>query len=245
MRMASATSTGRVRDINEDCYWFNSFCAVVCDGMGGHSAGEVASQLAVETVKSHDFALDDPRQEMDRLIITAHEKIKETAAQHPPYRGMGTTMTMGLFLPYPAVQKLFYGHVGDSRAYLVRDGLLQRITRDHSVVEELIRAGSLGAAEAHLHPQRNVLTQALGVGSIAVEIGELPLHKGDIVLFCTDGLTNVVADNDIQAILSQCEIQTAAQRLVELADAAGGPDNSTVILVEVSTADDVPPETSR
>ena len=232
MQIVSATSKGRIRDHNEDYHWYNSYCAVVCDGMGGHLAGEVASALAGEEVKQFQFQFHDPHSEIHAIIQQAHERIKQAAEETPAYEGMGTTLTMALFVPYPEAKSAYIGHVGDSRAYVLRAGQLTQVTRDHSVSEQLLRAGTISPEDAVHHPHRHMLTQALGVGTITADVIHHPLQPGDILLLCTDGLTNVVPESTIGTIMLSQSLQDAANALISAADAGGGPDNSTVILIQ-------------
>ncbi len=233
MEIESATSRGSVRETNEDSHWHNAYCAVICDGMGGHQAGEVASQLAVETVQAHTFAFSDLPSELEALIQDAHTRIKTTAARNAQYNGMGTTMTMAVFPPPLPSRAVYVGHVGDSRAYLMRDQRLVRLTHDHSVTGELVRNGSLQPEEAQYHPQKHMLTQALGSGSVDVDVQRHPIRPGDILLLCTDGLTAVLSDAEVLSVLENTPPSAAAETLVQEADRRGGPDNTTVIVVHV------------
>ena len=229
MLIVGATSKGHVRPNNEDAYWFNDQCAVVCDGMGGHQGGETASQMAVEIISEHSFSFIAPGEEISTVIQRAHRAIASAASEQLHLAGMGTTVTFAAVLG----KRLFIGHVGDSRAYLFRRGTLKQLTTDHSVVQELVRKGALAPNEVDVHPQRNVLTQALGNGTVSVDIVECDLDSHDTILLCSDGLTHVLPDEEIAKILLRVPPNKAADVLVAAADEAGGPDNTTVILVHI------------
>ena len=233
MRVGAATDVGQVRSQNEDRYWYSDRVFVVCDGMGGHQAGEVASGLAVETIRGFAFPLEDPAAEVAAAIETAHTRICEAAAAKPEYSGMGTTLTMGLAHGGESGFAVTIGHVGDSRAYLYRDSQLRRLTIDHSVAAELARKGTLSGPEAETHPSRHMLTQALGVGAVSVLVETHVVESDDVLLFCSDGLTDVVTDAQIGTVLEELRSQEAADELLALANAGGGPDNITVLVVAV------------
>ena len=230
-KVFQATHVGKVRYNNEDSLIvIEPETFVVADGMGGASAGEVASQMLVEVVKIVLENVPAPWDEklLARAILVANEKILETAHQHDEYHGMGTTATI-LSLDG---DKAHFAHVGDSRLYLLRDNQLQQMTEDHSYVETLVRRGELTAQEARVHPMKNVLTQAVGaVKELQVDAGNFPVHSGDKFLLCTDGLTNMVDDETITKIL-QTE-SNPADALIEAALNAGGKDNVSVIVAGV------------
>ncbi|NLO65774.1 MAG: Stp1/IreP family PP2C-type Ser/Thr phosphatase [Firmicutes bacterium] len=232
MDVRIATDVGRVRTNNEDAYGVGANYLVVCDGMGGHAAGEVAASLAVQIVSEANLQGENPEQEICAAIEHAQERILAAARANPSYNGMGTTITLALLKPTSdGSVDLTIGHVGDSRAYIYSDGVLEQLTSDHSVVGELVRAGKLTASEARNHDRRHVLTQALGSSQIEVELISRQLPKGSIVLLCTDGLTDVVDDSKLAEILARAEeLENPAQVLVNLANEAGGPDNVTVLL---------------
>lgn len=234
MRVGAATSIGKVRELNEDAFWVGENCLIVCDGMGGHQAGEIASQMAIDVIRNYHFVMKEPKEEIRLAIEKAHKEIGCAADCHEHLRGMGTTLTMCLFQPHENGVQMFVGHVGDSRAYVCKNGQLMQITSDHSVVGELIRQGSLAPNEAAVHPSRHVLSQALGVGSIEVELVEYHLPTGSQVLLCTDGLTDVVDDDQLKHALQLRSPQEIAQELVRRANNLGGPDNITVIVAEPS-----------
>ncbi len=232
MEVGICTSSGLVRDHNEDAFWADKNIFVVCDGMGGHQAGEVASSLAIEVFKSYDFTSSAPVEAIKDSIFHAHARIK-AEAEDPNYRGMGTTATLASLIESSNGYQLDIGHVGDSRAYLMRDGSLVQVTKDHSLVGELLRNQSLSKAEAINHPHRHVVTQALGIDEIEIDIFSSELASGDQVLLCTDGLSDVVEDQMIATVLLEYQPEDSAQRLVDLANAKGGPDNITVIVIKI------------
>jgi protein phosphatase len=224
------TDVGRVRAANEDAFVIDddSGLFAVADGMGGHQAGEVASATAIAALRS---GLDDGRK-LDEAIVDANAAVVQRAAGDPALRGMGTTLTAAVF-DDDAV--LVIGHVGDSRAYLLRDGDLEQLTVDHSVVAELIAAGQLTESEAEIDPRRAMITRALGIDvDVEVDVITVDLTVGDRLLFCSDGLTTMLRDDAIADVLrGETDRTRAAQELVEAANEAGGADNITVLLVDV------------
>jgi serine/threonine protein phosphatase PrpC len=244
-KVASKTDTGRVRMINEDfsCAFepadgevlaTKGSLYIVADGMGGHRSGEVASKLAVDTILSEYYASPgtDPQDALAAAFLKANRLIFEKSNSDPDLFGMGTTCTAMVLLKDIA----YFAHVGDSRAYLYRQGNLRRITRDHSLVEDMIRAGMITPEEARVHPQRNVITRSLGVqDSIVPDHPESPLSilEGDVFLMCSDGLTSLVDDNTIQLVLADNGPADACDQLVALANQRGGTDNITVQIIEI------------
>ncbi len=227
---------GKVRETNEDSFVCKPPLFVVADGMGGHVAGEVASRVAAETVCAQFAAAGttSPEKLLRQAITAANEIIYRMAQEDSSRAGMGTTLTAA-FVDGAVV---YWGHVGDSRLYLLRGGKLTQVSEDHSLVGELVKNGSITAEEALTHPHRNILTRAVGTGDkVIVDTGSLALEAGDRLLLCTDGLTNMVADADMAALLSQ-EGDGAAllARLVDKANAAGGLDNITAVLVDFGAA---------
>ncbi len=232
LRTGSSTDTGKTRKRNEDAYLVELSEKIkklaVADGMGGHQGGHVASRLALEIIDGFKIEEETFKADMEKAIYQANEKVMARAKADSDLEGMGTTVT---FLGINGNRGLV-AHVGDSRLYLFRDGNLQRITRDHSLVEEMVRQGKLTSEEAEKHPQRNVLLQALGVEkNIEIEFYDLSLCTGDLFLLCTDGLTGLVSEEEIQNELKGNEdLQELADRLVKLANDRGGHDNITVVL---------------
>ncbi len=232
MKIGVATSVGLVRDHNEDAYWVSDPIFVVCDGMGGHNAGEVASSIAVNVIENFCFSQQVSLSQIQQAISEAHEKIAQKAKDNSLV-GMGTTITLGIVEQKAMESWLHLGHVGDSRAYVLRQGHLVQLTHDHSVVAELVRNGNITEGEAVNHPHRHVLTQALGVGEITSETQSYQLEPGDYILLCTDGLSNVVADFEMAKVMQSNIPQLAAETLIDLANKQGGPDNITVIIIGI------------
>lgn len=232
LQVGVATSNGLVRDHNEDAYLVSDRIFAVCDGMGGHKAGEVASELAVRVFKEYSFTNKEPLTAVTEAILLAH-RVVQHEAQAPEFNGMGTTATLALIDQREQKYYLYIGHVGDSRAYVLHHNHLVQVTSDHSLVGELVRNGNLTKDEAQSHPHRHIVTQALGIAEISIETFTTQLQSQDQVLLCTDGLTDVVKDDCIQAVLLQHPPQEAAQKLVDLANQYGGPDNITVIVVKI------------
>lgn len=235
MEVRTATDVGQVRENNEDAYWVGSHCLVVCDGMGGHLAGEVAAGLAVEAIRTFPFQGHNPKQEILAAIELAQSRVLQAARENEAYQGMGSTITLAWLAPEAdGAWELTVGHVGDSRCYIYENGVLNQVTSDHSVVGELLRSGTITALEARNHPKRHILTQVLGSPEIEPELITRQLQPGALVLLCTDGLTDVV-DEVLLAKTVQQHLHSAnlAQELVDLANNLGGPDNITVIAAKV------------
>jgi len=237
---AGVTDVGRVRDGNEDDFIDQVDrlgLVAVADGMGGHRAGEVASATALEALRA---AVANGRSLRD-AIEGANDAVLQKSESHRELHGMGTTLTAGML---GSDGQLVVGHVGDSRAYLVRDGELTQITNDHSLVEEMVRGGELTPEQAEVHPRRSIITRALGIDP-QVEVDEYPidLRLGDRILLCSDGLTTMVRPDDIAGILNrQHDPKRAAQLLVDAANEAGGEDNVTAVIIDAVevTHDDAP-----
>jgi protein phosphatase len=231
----AATDVGRVREGNEDAYLVDDAMGLVAvaDGMGGHRAGEVASATALEALRSaitHGRPLRESMEDANEAVFTKSLTDEEL-------RGMGTTLTAATLVTGGTV---LVGHVGDSRAYLLHDGELRQVTVDHSLVEELVREGRLTADEAAVHPQRSIITRALGVdASVEVDVYPVELAPGDRLLLCSDGLTGMVQAETIAATLRREEDPArAAAALIDAANVAGGEDNITAVVVAVT--DDPP-----
>lgn len=229
MRVGMASHVGQIRDKNEDSMGWRDRLFVVADGMGGHNAGEIASALAVEYVlrvkTEPDFC-----KAMKRVVDEANLALLNQASKNPDCSGMGTTVAV-LFV---RDETAYFGHIGDSRIYLWRRGELKRLTRDHSLVEELVANGGITPEQARSHPQRNILTRALGTPNLPeLEISDLRLEPGDRFLLCTDGLSGPLSDEEIVAVIGENGApQELADRLVDYANSKGGPDNITLIIVE-------------
>ncbi len=234
---ATGTHRGRVRAGNEDAVFPETSGAgegplivAVADGMGGHIAGEVASRLAIDAAARADAETDvSPA----ARVQAGNEAILAAITDDPALTGMGTTLTLGRFTPDGT---LTIAHVGDSRAYLLRHGTLSQLTEDHTVVAELVSLGHLSEAAAARHPQRHLLTRSLGLGPVRVDELAVDLHEGDRVLFCSDGLTTMLDDEQIARHLrEEPETEAVVWALIEAANAAGGLDNTTVAVVDVRT----------
>jgi PPM family protein phosphatase len=226
-RVGARTDVGRVREGNEDSLLAQQPLFAVADGMGGHQGGEVASKLALETLKK----AADGQVALVQVVHQANRAVFDKAAQDPGLAGMGTTLTV--FLVDGNTLRL--AHVGDSRAYLLRDGQLQQITRDHTVVQRMVDEGRITAPEAQIHPQRSILTRALGVDEdVQVDQASIEPQPGDRLLLCSDGLTGMIEEDVILRILTQePDPQAASDALVEAANQAGGQDNVTAMVLDV------------
>jgi protein phosphatase len=234
---ATASHQGRVRGRNEDAVYpevsgasDSAILVGVADGMGGAIAGNVASSTALEAATDKDAQSDVTVVER---IVAGNDELLGEIARNPELRGMGTTLTLGLFGPNGTLE---LGHVGDSRAYLIRSGELELLTTDHTVVAELVAMGHLDPADAERHPQRHLLTRALGLGPVLVDYETVDLADGDRILFCSDGLTSMVSDDRIVEIATGEEVEPAVWALVEAANAAGGVDNISVAIVDAHDA---------
>ncbi|HEX5097527.1 MAG TPA: Stp1/IreP family PP2C-type Ser/Thr phosphatase, partial [Acidimicrobiia bacterium] len=229
---------GRVRDNNEDAYVVDDRLTLfaVADGMGGHLGGEVASWTAIEALR----ASVANRRAINVAITEANDAVRERASGDPNLNGMGTTLTA---VVVAGGRLLLIGHVGDSRAYLLHEGSLRRITDDHSLVEELVREGRLTPEQAESHPQRAVVTRALGVDEeVDVDVFTVEVAEGDRVVLCSDGLTTMVRERDVERIMAAGnDPQRTAEALVDAANEAGGTDNITVIVLDVVSVDDDTP----
>ena len=232
---AARTDAGRQRRANEDSYFARAPAFAVADGMGGAQAGEVASQIAAE---SFDERTDDgnPEQQLARVAHAANRRIFEQSESDSSLRGMGTTLTGALV----AGDEVTIVHVGDSRAYLLRDGELRQLTRDHSLVEELRRQGRLTSEEAEEHPQRSVVTRALGVEpDVQLDVHTHQARSGDLFLLCSDGLTSMVRRDRMREIVSGSDsLDAAADSLVREANEMGGRDNITVVMFRLGGGED-------
>jgi serine/threonine protein phosphatase PrpC len=226
---AGFTDPGRKRRRNEDSYVIDPPLFAVADGMGGAQAGEVASRLAAAAFREFHGADDlDPEERLIAIIQEANRRIFERASDDAQVSGMGTTITAALV----ASHGLVIGHVGDSRAYRLRDNRFEQLTDDHSLVADLVRSGRLTPEEADVHPQRSVITRALGTDpEVDVDTFTVGAESGDLFLLCSDGLTTMVGDEDISKLLTAArDLEQAGKGLVKAANRAGGEDNVTVVL---------------
>ena len=233
LRWGGATDVGQVRDVNQDSMLLGPDFFVVADGMGGHQGGEVASALAIDTVSTRAPGPD--LAELVTSVQEANDIVFERSRQDPSLSGMGTTFVGIAVVAAGDEELLAIVNVGDSRAYRYSNGHLEQITEDHSLVGELVREGSLTAEEARAHPQKNIVTRAVGIDS-GVEVDQFQIlpHTGDRYLLCSDGLTDEVDERDIASVLGDIDDpDEAARELIRRANGNGGRDNITVVIVDV------------
>jgi serine/threonine protein phosphatase PrpC len=231
---AYKTDTGRQRHANEDSYFARAPLFAVADGMGGAQAGEVASRIAAGAFE-HGSAGEGPAEgRLEEIAQEANREIHKLAQEDSSRAGMGTTLTAAMLHD----DEVAFGHVGDSRAYVLRDGELRRLTKDHSLVEELRRQGRLTEEQAEEHPQRSIITRALGPEpKVNVDTMSFPARDGDVFLLCSDGLTTMVSDEEIREILVGARgLRSAVNRLVDAANRGGGRDNITAVAFRVAEA---------
>lgn len=233
-KMAGLTDRGRVREVNEDAIAWDAEAgwAVLADGMGGHQAGEVASTLAVEIIADGIKGADGAHRAtvLERAVKQANITIFQQSDDQPRYFAMGTTV-VAVDLD---ADRLLCAHVGDSRLYRLRDGELQQLTRDHSLVQELVDEGMINPEQARTSAQRNVITRALGLEpTVEVEMHEEQTRTGDSYLLCSDGLSNMLRHEEIAALLAVDALPEAVAGLVEAANENGGEDNISVIVIRV------------
>ncbi len=254
LEVAGRSDVGRVRSSNEDNYGYDQRLGVyvVCDGMGGHAAGEIASQIAVESVLAYfrdkepmaaDASLIDApigARLLADAVNKANESILRYADEHEATAGMGTTLVAARFHD----GKFTIAHVGDSRIYLMRDGELVQLTEDHSFVMEQVRRGVLTVEEAKHSSAQHIITRALGTGDDSPpDLAEFPAQEGDVLLLTTDGIMRHVDDNEIKTILSQIpSLQIACDMLVDAAIEGGGEDNATCLLLRVNNSNGTAPQ---
>lgn len=238
LKTFSKTDIGRKRRINQDNVYScevplgnlpNLF--IVCDGMGGHKAGDFASAYAVKAIEREIMLCEEtePVRIIREAIECANAEIFEKAASDEQLRGMGTTAVVATIVD----GTLIVANVGDSRLYIINDAI-EQITKDHSLVEEMVRIGELDRSEAREHPDKNIITRALGVtDSVEVDFFEVELKKGDIILMCSDGLTNMVEDEDIRMVVkAQRDVVQIVEELIKIANHNGGSDNIGVVVIE-------------
>lgn len=242
---AGLTDTGRRRRRNEDSFVLDPPLFAVADGMGGAQAGEVASRLAAAAFKEfHEADGLEPEQRVEALVQEANRRVYERSHEDANATGMGTTVTAALL----EGDRVAIGHVGDSRAYRIRGDALEQLTQDHSLVADLMRSGRLTPEEADAHPQRSVITRALGTDpTVDVDTFAVALEAGDVFLLCSDGLTTMVPDEEILRLVHEGgSLERAAKALVKAANKRGGEDNVTVVLFRVDAGGDPPlDETAR
>jgi serine/threonine protein phosphatase PrpC len=232
--VAVITDTGRRRRRNEDAYVCEPPLFAIADGMGGAQAGEVASRLAAAALKESG-AETGGEQRIHDLIQEANRRVYDRSSTDPSTSGMGTTITVALVED----GQVAFGHVGDSRAYLIRAGQIEQITEDHSLINELMKTGKLSPEEAETHPQRSVITRALGTDpDVDADTFTIDAETGDIFLLCSDGLTDMVPEHQILELVdrNRSDIDAALKALVRAANRSGGEDNITVVAFEIAAA---------
>lgn len=242
MFICACSDVGKVRDINQDAYFYLEDerlpIFIIADGMGGHKAGEVASNTAISTIisyyeKNKESIINKEKfipEFINESIALANEKLIEESENDEELKGMGTTITMCIVLE----QEIYIGHVGDSRAYLLRDNELIQITQDHSLVGELLRTGSITKEEAINHPKKNIILRALGTNAdLKVDIFTRDLKKDDKIILCTDGLTNMVSEERIKdTVINKEDQSSVCTELVNISNELGGIDNTTIMLIK-------------
>src|SRR3954447_7584714 len=231
-----ASDVGRQRESNEDALFVAPPMFAVADGMGGARAGEVASELATKAFEEHGESADPPERQLTALAQQANRSIYDLASSDDSLRGMGTTLTGAMV----SDREVAIGHVGDSRAYRLRDGALEQLTRDHSLVAELERSAQISPEAAEHHPQKSIITRALGPEQdVEVDTYTVPARAGDVFLLSSDGLTGMVSDDELASILGKApSLQDAADTLVRAANQNGGKDNITVVLFRLGEDDE-------
>jgi PPM family protein phosphatase len=233
-RAAAVTDPGRTRRHNEDAYVIEPPLFAIADGMGGAQAGEVASRLATAALKEAG-ADGGGEQRISDLIQAANRRVYDRSSSDPNTSGMGTTITVALVED----DLVSFGHVGDSRAYLIRDAQMEQLTEDHSLVNELLKTGKLSREEAETHPQRSVITRALGTDpDVDVDVFSVEARPGDLFLLCSDGLSTMIDADTISEIVerNRADLASAAHALIKAANDHGGEDNITAVLFELDGA---------
>jgi protein phosphatase len=241
VKFAVKSDRGRIREINEDSYNILAGYSgvpvsfIIADGMGGHNSGEVASKMAVDFISNSILEwpegitdADDIFGLMGKIVEKANKKVYRESLENDSNSGMGTTLTVAIIHN----KKLYVAHIGDSRLYIIREGFIKRLTIDHTYVDELLRNGSLTTEEASVHPKKNLLTRALGCSeNVEVDLFECSIKNNDIFMLCTDGLTNMLDEEEIKEIIEKTdELDIACNELVSRANEKGGEDNITVLL---------------
>jgi len=241
LNITAKTDIGLVRNHNQDAYATGELSqsmvwAVVCDGMGGPSGGGIASEIAVQTVSNgmnqllHSESTEEElRRAISEVIISSNERIFEMSESNAMLKGMGTTLVLCILID----STLTVAHVGDSRAYIIRGNEIIRLTNDHSLVQNLVERGEISEDEASKHPQKNIITRALGVTSeVEFDISTNEIVPNDLILLCTDGLTNLCDDNEILQTVTQTDFNLLPETLINLANKHGGMDNTTVLIIK-------------
>ena len=238
MRIIGDSHIGMVRKENQDAFLidqFNSECGVgfVCDGMGGAKGGSFASMIAIQTLQEvikGDGALKEPKNTLLSAAEECNRRVYDEAENNPACKGMGTTLVAAI-VNHKVVDII---NVGDSRAYHISNGYVSQITKDHSAVQELVDMGHLTESQAKTHPNKNIITRAIGIEkAVDIDHFRLEAEKGDIIILCSDGLSNFVDDSEIQFEVSGGSFDDLAKRLIDLANSRGGADNITVVAIEI------------
>ena len=242
LELYGKTDVGLKREMNQDVFFVYQLSeqvgfAIVCDGMGGPNGGQVASEMACNTISTRlmesDNIVDKTDEEIKSLVISAtseaNMEVYKMSNIEPGYKGMGTTVVFALRIN----QKVYITHIGDSRAYVLRGGKLYQITKDHSMVQELVEQGKISAEEAKVHPNKNMITRAVGVNlTVNIDYLEVLFEKQSKILLCSDGLTNMLSDSIIESTLCKYNAETTCKKLINLSNKAGGIDNITVAVME-------------
>lgn len=235
MRFKALSNKGRIRSANEDNYFVDEDIKfyMVADGMGGHAAGEVASEIAVSVAKKFEFDLSTPLDTLKDLVYDINEEIISESQKNPDYRGMGTTFAAALLKE----NKIHYLNLGDSRIYLYSkaEKKLEKISKDHSLVANLVRQGKITEEEAFDHPKKNIVTQALGLEeNLDLDTGQIEIYNNNYLLLCTDGLTDMIRSDSLKNIFGNYnDAYNIADQLLEEALANGGSDNITLIVADL------------
>ena len=235
MRFKALSNKGKIRSANEDNYFVDEDIKfyMVADGMGGHAAGEIASEIAVSVAENFKFDLSTPLNSLKNLVYDINDQIISESQKNPDYRGMGTTFAAALLKE----NKIYYLNLGDSRIYLYNKtkNELEKISKDHSLVANLVRQGKITEEEAFNHPKKNIVTQALGLeDDLDLDTGQIELLKNSYLLLCTDGLTDMIRNDSLKDVFNNySNVDNIADQLLEEALANGGSDNITIIVADV------------
>lgn len=235
MRFKALSNKGKIRSANEDNYFVDEDIKfyMVADGMGGHAAGEVASNIAVSVAEEFQFNLSSPLDSLKNLVYDINQQIISESQKNPDYRGMGTTFAAALLKE----NKIYYLNLGDSRIYLYSEAenKLEKISKDHSLVANLLRQGKITEEEAFEHPKKNIVTQALGLDeNLDLDTGQIDIFDNNYLLLCTDGLTDMIRSDSLKSVFDNYDdISKIADQLLEEALANGGADNITLIVADL------------
>ncbi len=238
MRIVGASDIGMVRKENQDAFWFcqsesGVALAVVCDGMGGARGGQRASTMAIDAVRHYletHPKIGDVQAAFEQIFQFSNRYVYNEAYDNPELTGMGTTMVLAL----AKGETVYFANVGDSRGYHIKNGSISQITKDHSAVQELVDSGHLTERQAKIHPNKNIITRAIGIeDEVAFDLFETSAEEGDVIILCSDGLTNYVDENEIQFEIAGGEFEDLPKRLIDLANSRGGADNITVVAIQI------------